>query len=403
MASDFFIHGLDEAGRIGEKIIFCEASINCNDEVPLMLRNIWHFHKLILNKNDVRGYDETTLLKFVSELIDERTIIIHLYNLSNDFQNLLLRGLFYHLSNNLFRIRGQIIESYTKRDRIILEDVLKNLNAFKRKAIYSESFVKSYIMKEITGKIGSSYLRQYSTIENLQGDNGPRIDIQIDGGYPFAFWWSDLLDNLSSGLIRGKCFVTGLTNGDTYYPVVSLAGTIASILHKYPAKQYYFPINEINKLEVDTSSEVFFQHYIRHAYSLSKPIFQKRMLLIGSYQDDLKPLIPYIYYKKQNRSNTYEPFFIQESLENFIKEFGYGSPENTIIIVGKLDNTTQKQDLKKCREFGYSIIEINELKEDIDQFFTELVSEAELSPATRRTEMLSRLTRIKSSCIQDLQ
>jgi len=402
MPQNYFIHGLDEAGRIGDKIIFCDASIEIENETSLMLRNLWHFRKLILNKYDVSGYDERTLLRFVSEFIDDGSTRINLFSLNHEYQNRLLSGLFYQMSNSFFKLRGDIIEALQKRDRTIFSTTLGVLNRFKRKGIYAESFIKSYIMREILTHISGYYKNVYS-LDVLKNGYGPRIDVQIDGGFPFGFWWKDLLNNIESGLIKEKCLITGITNGDNYYPVISLAGTIASILNKYPAKQYNFSINDFKLSELDITNEDFFHFYFRHAYSLSKPIYQNRILLLGKFSDELKTILPYSIYLDRGRTRTFEPFEINTSILNFMKDFGYGLPENTLIIIGKIENSEQKKDIRYCEDRGFSTIELNQCKEVFENFFPNLNSESELIPSQRKSEIQSRLTKIQSLCAAELQ
>jgi hypothetical protein len=402
MPQNYFIHGLDEAGRIGDKIIFCDASIEVENETSLMLRNLWHFRKLILNKYDVSGYDEKTLLRFVSEFVDDGSTRINLFSLNHEYQNRLLSGLFYQMSNSFFKLRGDIIEALQKRDRTVFSITLDILNRFKRKGIYANSFVKSYIMREMINHISGYYKNVYS-LDVLKNGKGPRIDIQIDGGFPYGFWWKDFLDYPESGLIKEKCLVTGITNGDDYYPVISLAGTIASILNKYPGKQYNFSINDFKSSSLDITSEDFSRFYFRHAYSLSKPIYENRILLLGRFSDELKSILPYSIYLDQGRTRSFEPFEIHTSIQNFMKDFGYGLPENTLIIIGKIENSEQKKDIRYCKDRGFSTIELNQCKEAFEKFFSNLNSESELIPSQRKSEIQSRLTKIQSFCSSELQ
>lgn len=400
MSPDFNIHGFDEAGRIGDKIIFCDACTKHENELILMLKNLNYFRKLILNKKDVYGFDQGTLLKFVTDLVDDSSIIIRLYYIDQTTQNRLLRGLLYQLSNELFSMRGNFIRLLSTFDRGTVQDCLNHLNRFKRKGIYAESFVKSFAMREMVRKLGRYYVSKFGSRGELD-QSSTRIDIQIDGGYPFAFWWKDILEIEEPDFSKGKCLITGVTNGDTYYPLISLAGTVANILHRYPEKQHLYSVNQIHPTELLVDSDEFYNFYKHHAQSLSRPVFQNRLLFIGECAEELQRIMPYIFYLKEGRTKTFEPFIINTNVENFMKDFGYGASERTNILVGNLRSAEDRASLEFCREREYPIYEISEQTEDIESLFADLESITSVAPLSVRTELEARLVRIKTTCLPD--
>lgn len=70
MSSNIEINGIDEAGRIGENILFTKASVDRDFEIHLFLTNLSYFNKLIPNKDDIKGYDAKTVIKYTRDIID---------------------------------------------------------------------------------------------------------------------------------------------------------------------------------------------------------------------------------------------------------------------------------------------------------------------------------------------
>ena len=68
------INGIDEAGSIGQPIIFTKVNVGVKNEVQLFLRNLNHFGTLMPNKFKLKGFDPSYLLKYVTELLDDQTV-----------------------------------------------------------------------------------------------------------------------------------------------------------------------------------------------------------------------------------------------------------------------------------------------------------------------------------------
>lgn len=397
------INGLDEAGKVGEEILFTRVAVERDFELHLLLHNLSSFNKLIPNKNDVKGYDGRSLLKYAKDVIESEIFKTSIYKMRYRTQVLLLRLLYSFLSEDLFSSRGDILDLFSKKDWGVIQVVLNSLNRFKRKWILAESFVKAFGMKKMVEDMGKSCLERYGSVENLSSDLGPKIKVQIDGGFPFAFWWKDLLENVESGLVKGKCLITGITNGDRYYPTVATAGTISNILKLHPEMHHLFPIKELDAQMVKAGDEDFRRFYERHSFSLSRPIYQNRILIIGKIANQLACCIPYLAHIQENRTKTFETFCISGILENFLRDFGHGTKEDTDIVVGKLASSLDKQNLEYSKEKGYPIKYLSDFQAPFDDLVSKLHSEIELTPSDKRYGIERKLSNFNSVCQQELK
>ena len=102
------IDGLDEAGKVGEEILFTRVAVERDFELHLLLHNLSSFNKLIPNKNDVKGYDSRSLIKYVKDIVESEIFRTSMYKMRYRTQVLLLRLLYSFLSEDLFRSRGDI-------------------------------------------------------------------------------------------------------------------------------------------------------------------------------------------------------------------------------------------------------------------------------------------------------
>lgn len=147
MSFSIEINGVDEAGRIGQNIIFSRVSVERDFEINLMLHNLSSFSFLIPNKNIINGYDKKSLVQYVRYIIENETYKTSIYKMSYKSQAILLRILYGFLSEELFELRGRIINQYQERDWGVIQTALDTMNRFKRREILAESFVKAFGMK----------------------------------------------------------------------------------------------------------------------------------------------------------------------------------------------------------------------------------------------------------------
>jgi len=397
------INGLDEAGRIGDNIIFTKVSLNRENEINLLIYNLLSFNKIILNKSDIKGHEPPRLFKYIKALHDDETINVSHYIMRHRTQNLLLSSLFRFVADDLFRSRGDLISLFEERDWSIIQRALNILNRFKKKNIFAESYVKSFGFKKIAEQIGRVLLRKHG-IDELSKRDSPRTVIQIDGGYPFSFWWYDLMQNPESGLISGKALITGITNGDNFYPTVSSAGTISGIMSSHPERRYLYPLRELEIYRSQFEDENISSFSYKHSKSLEKPIYQNRILKIGSITNELWSTIPYLKHLKEDRKKTYEVFTIhtENDISDFFREWGYGKPENTNIIVGTLATTRERENVSWCIKERYPVEYTTDYKDDFDTLISNLSARVDIAHPDIRNDYYRKIGNFERRCRRSL-
>lgn len=403
MSLNVEINGIDEAGRIGENILFTRVSVERDFEINLLLINLSFFNQLIPNKKDASGYDDKRLLRYAREIIEAETFKTAVYKMRYESQVLLLRLLYSCLSEDLFGLRGEVLSLFQRKDWRVIQTVLNSLNRFKRKGIFAESFVKAFGMKKMVEDLGKNCLQRYESVEKLSSVSGPRIIVQIDGGFPFAFWWKDVLENAESGLVKGKCLISGVTNGDRYCPTMATAGTISNILRLHPELHYLFPIRELDVRGVKYEDRELHRFYDQHSFSLSKPVYQNRILIIGKIISQMSCCVPYLFHIQEGRTKTFETFCISGSVDNFLRDFGHGTKDDTNIVVGRLASSLDKENLRYCNERGYPIRYLSSLRTTFNDLINRLQSEIELAPSSKRYDLEKKLSSLSSVCQRELE
>lgn len=203
--------------------------------------------------------------------------------------------------------------------------------------------------------------------------------------------------------MKGKCLITGITNGDTYYPTIAAAGTISTILRRHPEVHNLFSIRELNVEGIVPERERLFRFYQNHAFSLSRPLYQNRILVIGNFPDRIACCVPYLLHLQEGRRKTFETFNIGGYIENFLRDFGHGTKENTTIMVGKLTSSLDKQNLQFCIEKGYPIKYLSDVESVFQELLSELRSEVELAPSGRRRNFEEKLLNLESTWKRELE
>jgi hypothetical protein len=390
------INGIDEAGRVGERIYLARIGVPIPSELSILLENLKHFGNLLIGHNDLKGRDEGSLVKYVRDILDNSAISHSLYVLREETQLKILRQLMKLQGESYFLHRKTLIniiqgEEY---DNAQLSKTISDLSVLQNEPPYVESFVKAFAIREIVANLDtqSPLLRDNRPIDRL-------IVIQIDGGFPFVFWWRDDIDSgRLAKLTIGKVFFSGITSGDAYYPTISTAGAIASIIQKHPTYSHLFPIRELecNPELLDAG------YYQRHLDSFTRPFFQFRMLLIGEIGDSLRRMLPFALHRT-DRSKTWEPFQIEKSVPNFLDNYGAGGPDNTIGVYGRLRGNVDKEGVKLLKDEGYNCHHVSELQGSVMKLFDDLSSEISLLPSTTREGLLVKLTKLKETCSAEMK
>jgi len=397
------INGIDESGSVGDPIIFVRLGVGLLDELQIILRNIEHFDRLIATKYFLKGYEKPTLFKYVLDFIDDPSFDITIFKMFPETQLEILRELLLLTGNTLFQCRKIFTKMFdpdgnlTKVDQPTASEFSEAVNKFKRfrnPKIWLESFIKSYGMMQITKRLG-----EISRSLSKPGFTDHFLVIQIDGGFPFAFWWKGLMNKDDSCFKKGSFVVSGISNGDNCYPAISTAGTIAESLFRNVEKLHLFPVYPI---EYDSTFDLstFCED---HGKAMEIHTFQNRMLFVGRIYEDVRTCIPYLMYLREDRKKTYEPFSIRTPIKWFFKIHGFGSPENTVVIQGPYLSSQDKENLTFCKDNGYPIYHVSDFKESFEELTSKLDVEIQYAPVQKRKTLSSKLKKIEEGCLSGMK
>jgi hypothetical protein len=397
------INGLDESGRVGDNLLFVRVAVHIHSELQLILRNLSHFEKLIIRKEDLKGREEKNLMAYVRDMIDDPVFSIAIYRMRPNVQVQLMKRYLSFLWNDLFKTRGALLETLQKSveekeldktasSQRTISSIIENFQRFENSEFAIESMIKSYGMMKVTKRLDT-------VSELFRTPTGPDVHlylvVQIDGGYPFAFWWKTLLESEHIQNLKKQTYIAGVGQGDGYYPAISAAGAIAQILHHYPNRNYFFPIYELNYDERFPVDESF---YYGHSVALNRPTFNNRIVFLGQIEANLRNCIPYFLHRA-DRKKTYEAFGpVEKTAENFFKNFGHGNKENTIIVCGALSSWQDKVNLKYCEDRGYDCKHVPDIRPQFEALIQEIGAEIDLLPKEKRTKLAGTLKTIEESC-----
>ncbi len=239
--------GLDESGKVGdENMIFCQIEIDQERENDIFIQNLINSKQFFLPKNLISGWDLKKKSKVCHNLYTKDFLKAKIYRLNASEQNKIFYNVFKALGRRFFKIREGLLEAYGnirhKKSKEIIEDTILNLKLFGKPYKIPDFFLKSYSYLYILNRICNSSLTQ----NYLEKDNHI-MRVEIDGGYPFSFWWYNLINNNEHrDLLQKKFFISGITHGDEYYLAVNIAGFMASAIRQNISLFFDFPINDIS-------------------------------------------------------------------------------------------------------------------------------------------------------------
>lgn len=407
------INGLDEGGKVGEPIWFVRVGVRIDSEMQLLLRNLDHFGKLLVNKGDLQNREEKNLMKYLRDAVDDPSIDVSIFRMRIQTQVGIIKRYLEFLSDEMFRARGALIDGLKStskaspsEDGDVEEEgtqksrswqVVETLKRFKDPPFLYESLVKSYGMMSVTA--GLDRISKLFRTPLSPGANHMLV-VQIDGGYPFAFWWQSLVESSNlSNIKKRNTRIAGISQGDAYYPAVCTAGAISFILNKYPHRTFFLPVNE---LSYDDRFPIDDEFYTRHTTAVIRPTFDNRIIFVGVIDPDLLSCLPYCLHRT-NRKKTYEPFHIEMSAESFFDEYGVGKPENTLVVLGKLTTAQHKEDARLCQRKGFECIHLADLRKDFEGLCTDVENEIDLLPKEKKAKLGGSLEEIKKGCLADLE
>jgi hypothetical protein len=401
------LNGFDEGGHVGEDLYFVRVGVSIRDQYRPFICNILHFQTPLIQKSQLRSFSKENQQKFLREMIRDPNLDIDFYVCPHSEQLVALKSHMTREMDNLFIKRGQLITALrnhrgaaTDKDlsgvqngtedltEYGLREGIEYLRKFRKPGFLLEAFVKALSFKSVVEDLrAKSKVLSNTTIEDYL------VSCQVDGGFPFVFWWKKFFDEVGTGsrIVKGKFSVSGISNGDEYYPLVNMAGTLASIVNSNRGTIYPRSANEISptkdRVRLDEYSKAFVEATTRNQFYL-------RTLFVGEIPPSLQHMIPFIQHEADNH-RIYEPFAVHDSLKDFYT--WYGEPRyKDVIVRGHTKTEGDRHVLADCRALGLDVLEYDHFIDSYSQLLAKIREEAEISILSKQcttsiNECISRL------------
>jgi hypothetical protein len=241
-------------------------------------------------------------------------------------------------------------------------------------------------------------LQRTSKILSNRFINNYKVISLVDGGFPLIFWVNNFLKPVElmgpSRFSKEKTPIYGISNGDEYYPPITIAGNVATITNRFYEMIYPQSVKEIPRPE-NFSLEDYCKEYERF---MEKPKFLPRILFIGCIDANLQYSIPFILSKKTGM--FFEPFRVlfdeTGSFRSFYKRFR-GDSKNDIVICGKIKTPQENSMYQECKNFDLKMIDAKTFFSDFENLLDKIDEEAKGSNLDRNslTKITLRLDKIK--------
>ncbi len=328
-----------------------------------------HFGSLIASKGKLAGIDDESKKKYVRNILKDPAISVNHYVFPTDYQIQILKKFAMTEQDEMFKLRGELFRYYEEKEFACgIREALTRLKRYENPIKYTEFAIKGFAYRTIVEDLkNTSKILRNPNYENYL------VISYVDGGFPFVFWWDSFLNNPPSyRFSTTRTPIYGITQGDEYYPVVSLAGNIASIMNSIKGMIYPQAVKDISEISNNMGSRLE-NLFVEYHADCAKPRFHNRVLFIGGIDEDLQYTIPYIMHRKsmENHDSTvFEALRIRSPFETFIKEFG-AKPSDIIVLgtVGNLNKEEEQSLIKAAENFGASNgIRIMKCEEFIDGF-----------------------------------
>jgi len=372
------LNGFDETGTVGRNLRFVRVGLNVANELRPFVYNLLHFGTITVTKNFLRGQSDERKISYVRMILNDPAIQATLYTFTSDHQVDVLRQFSMLEEMQLFKRRQPIVLALQQGDeRAALENIAEYLKRYERSPFWLESFIKSYGFRMVIGDL----IRSSKVLRNPKFINY-RVISYVDGGFPFVFWWQQFL-SLSPEDSRFSINATpvfGITKGDEYYPVTSMAGNIAYITSNVPGMIYPHNIIELPRMSKDDLNS-FYDEYSRR---VSRPTFLKRVLFVGDIPGTFQYTIPYILHRQSGYREIYEPFRLEpgRELRTFFRTFGY-YPQNDLIMVGRTQSSDDRRIISECdRDSQLKTTDARSLVSEYRELASEIEREASGSNLT---------------------
>ncbi len=376
------IIGFDESGSLGDKnIIFSQVQFEIEREFDIFIHNLLNSKYFLFPKRIVNGWDIIKKIKICQNLLKNDLVKVRIYKLNMVEQNKIMYDINQSQGDILFKIRENLIKMYIEdyeendiesvnsklsNDKKELEPIISMLSPYSKPFRVFDTFAKSYSYLYILNKVCKST----ETID-LLNSGSKIIRVEIDGGYPFSYWWHFFLsEHLNKDLLENRVFINGISRGDENYLSMNIADLVAKTFSKALPKFIGYQINDINYdfKELKYSKNIFFEKYWK---ILVNPFIRNRIIFIG--KSELFRIIPYILYS-DNRKDQFEAFELRndEPIQNHFKSHRIKSSKKILIIFSNNLNRTEKDNIKYCEEKGLENHHISEYSEKIKVFLDKI-------------------------------
>jgi len=356
----------DESGIIGGNLRFVKVSLDNSCILRPFIYNILHFNSLAVTKGILKGQRVEDKKKYMEMILNDPAIEVDQFLFSPDHQLEVLRKFTMGELSRMYGLRGKLIEGFM--NPAVLNSKASEVSNYCRRFIkpdrYVEIFMKSY---------GYRMIIDYLSLDGKFSSS--KVLSLVDGGFPLVFWAPKLttqtrIDGLpfSSKAIP----ILGITNGDEYFPTVSLAGNIAYIINQIPGMIFPYTMKDIPRMDEDQLNK--FCKKFSESYGEKR--FFRRVLFIGHIDRDLQYSIPFLQYL--DTGEILEAFRVKWSFNNFNKEFGLSRRKDTV-VVGKIRNQQDNILLEECKSLGLEVVEINNFKDSFESFLDNLLEGAKIS------------------------
>jgi len=253
------IIGLDESGNMGDKfIVFSLVELNEEKNNYLFIHNLLNSGFFFLPKRIVQGWDKKTKIKCCQTLLKSDLIDVNFYRINSFEQNKVLYDVFRFQSNLVFDIRKKLIEAYKskKYEKNVMKEIISLLHPFRNSYIGPDTYMKSFSYMHILNRICSK-----TKICDFVKNPDSKINVLIDGGYRFTFWWRFIIENHENKeVLRNKLYINGIAKGDEFYLSMNIADLLAKSFREDPHFFFNKKVNDINYdfKSLHFSKEIFF-------------------------------------------------------------------------------------------------------------------------------------------------
>jgi len=331
MPLEFEVNGFDESGTIGRNLRFIRVGMAFSDRLRPFVYNILHFGMLTASKAALKGQTKDALGRYVRAVLQDQAISVDHYLFPCEHQLDVLRQFSLLEGKKLFFLRGQLIQAIQSGFPGSASEAAEYLRRYERSPFWMEAFVKAYGFRMVVADLANtSRVLSDPTIRDY------RVFSYVDGGFPFVFWWNSFLSGQgsSSRFSWQSTPVFGITKGDEYYPVVNMAGSLASISAAQPSLVYPHNVKYVPEMTREELN-MFYQEFSER---VPRPSFHRRVIFYGDIPRDLQYSLPFILHSDDPNHVMYEPFRIEfdqrGSLRSFQRVFGVISPDRDIVVRG---------------------------------------------------------------------